>query len=70
MAPGELVPPFEVFDAVAEGTAQLGHGSPYFWQGKNTCFHFFSGVPFGLTAAEHSGLALFRRGPGAVGPRL
>jgi TRAP-type mannitol/chloroaromatic compound transport system substrate-binding protein len=56
---GELVPPFEVFDAVAEGTAQLGHGSPYFWQGKNTVFHFFSGVPFGLTAAEHSGWLYF-----------
>ena len=56
---GELVPPFEVFDAVAEGTAQLGHGSPYFWQGKNSVFHFFSGVPFGLTAAEHSAWLYF-----------
>jgi TRAP-type C4-dicarboxylate transport system substrate-binding protein len=56
---GELVPPFEVFDAVAEGTAQLGHGSPYFWQGKNTVFQFFSGVPFGLTAAEHSAWLYF-----------
>jgi TRAP-type mannitol/chloroaromatic compound transport system substrate-binding protein len=56
---GELVPPFEVFDAVAEGTAQLGHGSPYFWQGKNSVFQFFSGVPFGLTAAEHSAWLYF-----------
>jgi TRAP-type mannitol/chloroaromatic compound transport system substrate-binding protein len=56
---GELVPPFEVFDAVAEGTAQLGHGSPYFWQGKDSVFQFFSGVPFGLTAQEHSGWLYF-----------
>jgi TRAP-type mannitol/chloroaromatic compound transport system substrate-binding protein len=59
---GELVPPFEVFDAVADGTAQLGHGSPYFWQGKDQTFHFFSGVPFGLTAQEHSGWLYFGGG--------
>jgi TRAP-type mannitol/chloroaromatic compound transport system substrate-binding protein len=59
---GELVPPFEVFDAVAEGTAQLGHGAPYFWQGKDRVFHFFTGVPFGFTAAEHSGWLYFGGG--------
>jgi TRAP-type mannitol/chloroaromatic compound transport system substrate-binding protein len=31
---GELVPAFEVFDAVASGTAQLGHGAGYYWKGK------------------------------------
>ncbi len=52
---GELVPPFEVFDAVSTGTAEIGHGTAYFWQGKNPVFHFFTGVPFGLTAQEHAG---------------
>lgn len=52
---GELVPPFEVFDAVSTGTAEIGHGTSYFWQGKNPVFHFFTGVPFGLTAQEHAG---------------
>lgn len=56
---GELVPPFEVFDAVSQGTAQIGHGTAYFWQGKNPVFHFFSGVPFGLTAQEHAGWLYF-----------
>ncbi len=56
---GELVPPFEVFDAVSAGTAELGHGAPYFWQGKDQVFHYFTGVPFGLTAAEHSGWLYF-----------
>ncbi len=56
---GELVPPFEVFDAVAEGTAQLGHGAPYFWQGKDQVFHFFAGVPFGFTPQELSGWLYF-----------
>lgn len=49
---GELVPPFEVFDAVTSGTAQLGHGAAYYWKGKSEAAQFFSAVPFGLTAGE------------------
>jgi TRAP-type mannitol/chloroaromatic compound transport system substrate-binding protein len=49
---GELVPAFEVFDAVLQGTAQLGHGAAYYWKGKSEAAQFFSAVPFGLTAAE------------------
>ncbi|MGD8842469.1 MAG: TRAP transporter substrate-binding protein DctP [Gammaproteobacteria bacterium] len=48
----ELVPAFEVFDAVAQGTAQLGHGASYYWKGKSEAAQFFSAVPFGLTADE------------------
>ena len=48
----ELVPAFEVFDAVSQGTAQLGHGSAYYWKGKSEAAQFFSAVPFGLTADE------------------
>ncbi len=48
----ELVPAFEVFDAVSRGTAQMGHGSAYYWKGKNEAAQFFSTVPFGLTAQE------------------
>ncbi len=49
---GELVPAFEVFDAVARGTAQMGHGSAYYWRSKTETGQFFSTVPFGLTAQE------------------
>lgn len=49
---GELVPAFEIFDAVSRGTAQMGHGAAYYWKGKNEAFQFFSTVPFGLTANE------------------
>jgi TRAP-type mannitol/chloroaromatic compound transport system substrate-binding protein len=49
---GELVPAFEIFDTVSNGTAQLGHGSAYYWKGKNAALQFFSTVPFGLTADE------------------
>ena len=42
---GELVPAFEIFDAVSNGVAELGHGSAYYWKGKNDTFQFFSTVP-------------------------
>lgn len=49
---GELVGPFEVFDAVSRGTAELGHSAAYYWNGKNKAAQFFTSVPFGLTAQE------------------
>ena len=59
---GELVPPLEVFDAVSSGAADAGHATPYYWQGKDQSFHFFTGVPFGLTQVEH--IAWLRYGGG------
>ncbi len=54
-AAGELVPPFESFDAVSSGTADIYHGAEYYWQGKSKAFNFFAAVPFGLTATEMDG---------------
>jgi TRAP-type mannitol/chloroaromatic compound transport system substrate-binding protein len=51
----ELVPPFEIFDAVAGGTAEMGHGASYYWKGKSEAAQFFCTVPFGLTAQEMNG---------------
>ena len=48
----ELVPAFEVFDAVSRGTAQMGHGAAYYWKGKSEAAQFFAAVPFGMTAQE------------------
>ncbi|MBF0173076.1 MAG: TRAP transporter substrate-binding protein [Magnetococcales bacterium] len=48
----ELVGPFEVFDAVSRGTAQMGHGAAYYWKGKHPASQFFAAVPFGLNAQE------------------
>jgi len=53
-AAGELVPPFEAFDAVSQGTADMYHGAEYYWQGKSKAFNFFTSVPFGLTATENN----------------
>ena len=51
---GELIPAFEVFDAVSRGTAQMGHGSAYYWKGKIEEAQFFSTVPFGMNGPEMS----------------
>lgn len=48
----ELVPAFEIFDAVAMGAAEMGHGAAYYWKGKSEAAQFFAAVPFGLTAQE------------------
>ncbi len=53
-AAGELVPPFEAFDAVSQGVADMYHAADYYWQGKSKAFNFFCAVPFGLTASEMS----------------
>ena len=61
-AAGELVPPFESFDAVQSGTADCMHATPYYWQGKTMATHWFTGVPFGLTAPEFSAWLYFGDG--------
>lgn len=52
---GEMVPAFEIFDAVSQGTAEMGHGAAYYWKGKSEAAQFFAAVPFGLTAQEMNG---------------
>ena len=49
---GELVPGFEVFDAVSQGTVQMGHSGPYYWKGKIPASPIFGAIPFGMTATE------------------
>jgi TRAP-type mannitol/chloroaromatic compound transport system substrate-binding protein len=49
---GELVGPFEVFDAVSQGRAELGHSTAYYWKGKLPSADFFTVVPMGLTSEE------------------
>ncbi|MFQ5972679.1 MAG: TRAP transporter substrate-binding protein, partial [Alphaproteobacteria bacterium] len=51
-AGGELVPPLQVFDGVAGGTAELGHDASYYHLGKSPATAFYTAVPFGMTAAE------------------
>ena len=48
----ELVGGLEVFDAVSQGVAEIGHTGAYYWQGKIPSTPFFSTIPFGLTGTE------------------
>ena len=48
----ELVPAFEVFDAVQQRTAEMGHSATYYWKGKVPAAQFFTGIPFGMSSQE------------------
>jgi TRAP-type mannitol/chloroaromatic compound transport system substrate-binding protein len=52
-AAGEIVPAFEVLDAVGGNVAEMGHTAAFYWQGKMPAAAFFTTVPFGLTPGEH-----------------
>ncbi|GAB4288522.1 MAG: TRAP transporter substrate-binding protein DctP [Ignavibacteriaceae bacterium] len=49
---GELVPALEVFEAVSQGVAEMGHGAAYYWAGKSPAAQFFGSVPFGMNAQQ------------------
>lgn len=51
----EIVPAFEVFDAVSSGVSEMGHGASYYWKGKIPSSVFFTAVPFGMTGQEMNG---------------
>jgi len=52
-AAGEIVPALEVFSAVSDGVAQMGHTASLFWGGKVPAAPLFTAGPFGLTPIEH-----------------
>jgi TRAP-type mannitol/chloroaromatic compound transport system substrate-binding protein len=49
---GALVRPFETFDAVGAGVADMYHSAENYWQKKSPAFSFFAAMPFGFTADE------------------
>lgn len=51
-AVGAVVRPFETFDAVEAGVADMYHSFAGYFDKRSPAFHFYSGVPFGLTANE------------------
>ena len=59
---GEFVPAMQVFDAVASGTAEMGHCAPYYWLNKSKAMAFFCSVPGGLTMQEQNGWLYFGGG--------
>ncbi len=50
---GEVVPAFQVLDAVQAGTIEGGHTPVYYYTGKDPSFAFFTAMPFGLNARQN-----------------
>lgn len=59
---GEIVPPFEVMNAVQNGTVEMAHTVSQYFSGIDTTFNFDSGLPFGLNSRQQT--AWFARGGG------
>ncbi|MCZ8321073.1 TRAP transporter substrate-binding protein [Phreatobacter oligotrophus] len=51
-AGGEIVPPLAVFDAVSNGTVEMGHTLSSYFFGKNSAYAFDGGLPFGLNTRQ------------------
>jgi TRAP-type mannitol/chloroaromatic compound transport system substrate-binding protein len=49
---GALVRPFETFDAVGAGVADMYHTDEAYFEKRSPAFHFFAAMPFGFTADE------------------
>lgn len=50
--PGEMVPALEVFDAVSQGSIEMGVTAGNYYMGKNNAFALDTGLPFGLTCQQ------------------
>jgi TRAP-type mannitol/chloroaromatic compound transport system substrate-binding protein len=49
---GTLLRPFESFDAVGAGVADMYHSFEGYFEKKSPALHFFAAIPFGFTADE------------------
>ncbi|HEY5623813.1 MAG TPA: TRAP transporter substrate-binding protein [Gammaproteobacteria bacterium] len=54
-AAGELIPAFEVLDAVSRGTIELGHSAPIYWRGQIPASQLYGSVPFGMAPEVFNG---------------
>ena len=61
-AAGELVPAFQVADAVQAATVEMGHTASYYFVGKDPTFAFDTAIPFGLNARQQNAWMYFGGG--------
>lgn len=47
---GQIMKPFECFDAVSQGTIEAFMGASYYWTEKDPAVEWFTTVPFGMNA--------------------
>ena len=59
---GEIAPALQVFDAVSNGSVEMGHSASFYWVGKMPAAVFFTTVPFGSGPVGHQ--AWIERGGG------
>jgi TRAP-type mannitol/chloroaromatic compound transport system substrate-binding protein len=45
---GQIMPPFECFDAASKGTIEAFMGSPQYWNSKEPAIEWFATIPFGM----------------------
>jgi TRAP-type mannitol/chloroaromatic compound transport system substrate-binding protein len=45
---GQIMGPFECFDAASQGKIEAFMGVPYYWTAKEAAFEWFATVPFGM----------------------
>ena len=59
---GQIVPPFECFEATSQGKIDAFMGASYYWVAKDPAVQWFSTVPFGMNAEAMA--AWYRQGGG------
>jgi TRAP-type mannitol/chloroaromatic compound transport system substrate-binding protein len=60
--PGEIVPAFQVFDAVSNNTVEMGNSGSYYYIGKDLAFAFGTAVPFGLNTRQMNAWLIYGGG--------
>jgi TRAP-type mannitol/chloroaromatic compound transport system substrate-binding protein len=45
---GQIMQPFECFDAASKGTIEAFMGAPYYWTAKESAVEWFATIPFGM----------------------
>jgi TRAP-type mannitol/chloroaromatic compound transport system substrate-binding protein len=59
---GQIVPPFECFEAASQGKIEAFMGASYYWVAKDPAVQWFATVPFGMNAEAMA--AWYRHGGG------
>jgi len=45
---GQIMPPFDCFDAASKGTVEAFMGAPYYWVAREPAIEWFATIPFGM----------------------
>ena len=61
-AAAEIVPAFQVVDAVQNNTVQMAHTAPYYFAGKDPAFALDTAIPFSLNARQTNAWQIFGGG--------